>query len=963
MSELRALLLTDIVDSTRLAEALGDSATAVLWSAHDRLARDLLPAWRGREIDKTDGMLLLFDSAADAVGYALAYQQALAMLQTPLKARAGLHLGPVTLRANNPTDIARGAKPLEVDGAAKATAARVMSVAMGGQTLLSASARHALPELGLRVQSHGHWRLKGLAEPVELFEVAGDDAPFTPPADTDKAYRVVWQGEMWLPAREIRHSLPAERDGFVGRAEALTDLERRMEAGARLVSVLGMGGSGKTRLSIRFGWTWLGDFPGGVWFCDLSQARSLGGIVHAVAAALDVPLSKDDPVIQLGHAIAGRGRCLVILDNFEQVCGHAQETLGHWLDRAGEARFIVTTREVLGLAGEEAMALPPLRPDDAAALFVRRAAAAGSTSRPGADDAATVAQLVRLLDGLPLAIELAAARVRVMPPRVLLARMGERFKLLSSAQGRQARQATLRATFDWSWDLLSMSDKAGLAQLSVFEGGFTLEAAEAVLDLSACDDAAWPADAVHSLLDKSFVRPVSDARFDLLVSVKEYAAEHLCTAGRFVGSGPPALRAAQERHGAWFASLGKQRSVEETCADLDNLVAACRRAVSRGDATRAVGALEGAWAALSVRGPFDAGAELAASVCAMPGLDDRAGAHAQRVLADAFAGCGKSDSADACYQQALARALVAGDRLCETRVTLGLGWLNLHHGHVGEARDQYLASMQMARELDERTLECTATSGLGNVELVRGHTDEALSNYKRALALARELGDRPMQGRLLANLGNLYAEVGRLDEAQARDEEALAIARETGHRVLEGNILCNLGLLHLIQGRFDESIAASNAALGLARELGHVAVQGIVLCNLGIVLERLARPDDAQVQFEAALRIARAQGDQRMEGQFLGYLGLLHARQARAQDAWRCLQAGEAFLRAASDSFGLGVLLCGRAEAHLIAGEGEAAAAALSEAASLAAEAGTGPASELGLALAHVHALIDPSGA
>jgi len=227
-------------------------------------------------------MLLLFDSAADAVGYALAYQQALAMLQTPLKARAGLHLGPVTLRANNPTDIARGAKPLEVDGAAKATAARVMSVAMGGQTLLSASARHALPELGLRVQSHGHWRLKGLAEPVELFEVAGDDAPFTPPADTDKAYRVVWQGEMWLPAREIRHSLPAERDGFVGRAEALTDLERRMEAGARLVSVLGMGGSGKTRLSIRFGWTWLGDFPGGVWFCDLSQARSLGGIVQYV---------------------------------------------------------------------------------------------------------------------------------------------------------------------------------------------------------------------------------------------------------------------------------------------------------------------------------------------------------------------------------------------------------------------------------------------------------------------------------------------------------------------------------------------------------------------------------------------------------------------------------------------------------------------------------------------------------
>ncbi|HEX4232934.1 MAG TPA: hypothetical protein VH041_01390, partial [Caldimonas sp.] len=279
MSELKALLLTDVVDSTRLAEALGDAATATLWQAHDRIARDLLPAWRGREIDKTDGMLLLFDTAADAVRYALAYQQALPTLEPPLKARAGLHVGPVTLRANDAADIARGAKPIEVDGAAKATAARVMSVALGGQTLLSAPARHALPELGLRVQSHGHWRLKGLAEPLELFEVGADGAPFLPPSDADKAYRVVRLGELWLPAREIRHGLPAERDSFVGRAEALAELERRMEAGARLVSVLGMGGSGKTRLALRFGWSWLGEFPGGVWFCDLSQARSLGGIV------------------------------------------------------------------------------------------------------------------------------------------------------------------------------------------------------------------------------------------------------------------------------------------------------------------------------------------------------------------------------------------------------------------------------------------------------------------------------------------------------------------------------------------------------------------------------------------------------------------------------------------------------------------------------------------------------------
>ena len=957
MSEIRALLLTDVVDSTKLAESLGDAATASLWAGHDNLARNLLPGWRGREIDKTDGMLLLFDAADDAVGYALAYQRALATLAPPLKARAGLHVGAVTLRENSPSHVARGAKPLEVDGAAKALAARVMSAALGGQILLSADARHALSEVGLRLRSHGHWRLKGLTEPVELFEVGDVDAPFTPPPDADKAYRVVRQGDLWLPARAIRHSLPAERDGFVGRRDELLELARRLDAGARLVSVLAMGGSGKTRFAIRFGWTWLGDFPGGVWFCDLSAARGVAGIVHAVASALDVPLGKDDPVIQLGHALAGHGPCLVILDNFEQVARHAIDTLGQWLDRAGEARFIVTTREVLGLPGEQALALAPLPPDDAAALFVRRAEAARVGLRSSADDDASIAKLVKLLDGLPLAIELAAARIRVMPPRVLLARMSERFKLLSSSGGRQDRQATLRATFDWSWDLLSTPDKAALAQLSVFEGGFTLDAAEAVLDLSPYD-AAWPADAVQSLIDKSFVRPVSDARFDLLVSVQDYVAEHLRTEGRFAGSGPLALHAAQQRHGTHFAALGKRRAVDDACADLNNLVAACRRSLSSGNGAQAVGALEGAWAALRLQGPFEMGKELGESVCAMPGLDDRATAHAQVVLADALVACGRPEPAQASYDLALIRARAASDPICVAEVMSGLGWLHLHHGQGVEARNQYLAAIQVAREQGERELACAATSGLGNVELVQGRTHEALSNYERALALARETGDRRMQGRLLANLGNLHAEVGAIQAAQVCDKEAIAIARETGDRVLEGNTLCNLGLLHLIQGRLDEAVAVSNAALLLVRELGHVRVEGIVLCNLGIMLESLARSDEARTQFEAALRIVRALGDQRMEGQFLGYLGLLHARQGRPDDARRCLDSGAAQLRAASDSFGLGVLLCGRAEACHLAGDG-AAAAAVVEATAIANDVGAGPASELGQALARVRALIE----
>ena len=959
MSHLRAMLLTDVVDSTKLSLRVGDAAMATLWAAHDRAARDLLPVWHGREIDKTDGMLLLFDAASDAVGYALAYQQALDRLVVPLKARAGLHVGLVTLSENSPSDVAQGAKPIEVEGVAKATAARVMSTAMGGQILLSADARQSLGAVGLRLQSHGHWRLKGLDEPLELFEIGDDDAHFFPPHDSDKAYRVVRQGELWSPLREIRHSLPAEGDAFVGRVDSLAELARGIQSGARLVSVLGIGGSGKTRMVTRYGRSWLGEFPGGVWFCDLASARSAEGIASAMAQGLDVPLGRDDPVTQIGNAIAGRGACLVILDNFEQVARHAPQTLGRWLARADLARFVVTTREVLGLAGETVLALPPLPPTEGAALFAQRAQAANPDFQPNAEDQAALAPLVALLDGLPLAIELAAARVRVMPPRMLLARMSERFKLLASKGGRLDRQSTLRATFDWSWDLLTPPEKAALGQLSIFEGGLTLEAAEAVLDLSDCDGAPWTVDVVQSLVDKSFVRSRGNDRFDLLVSVQAYAAEHLETEGRYAGSGPQALASARLRHLAWFAALGPIRAGAGRCADLDNLVAACRRAVALVAADLATGALEGAWAALSLRGPFETGVELAESVCGMPGLNDRAAAHAQSVLAISLVTCGRSGPARALYYRALACAQAAGDRSCEAMLMFRLGSLHESTGRMHEARAQHTAAIQMARELSDRHLECLANSGLGNIDVVEGHMDEALSHYERALALAGETRDRHMQGNLLGNLGKLHMEIGRTGEAQVRCEQSLAMARDSGNRRLESRQLCNLGMLYIVLDQPAESEEASKAALVIARELGDLRLEAIVRCNLGIVIERQGRPDEAQAEFEASVDLARGLGDPMAEGQFLSYLGLLHARQGRHDEARNSLASGETLLRSASDAFGLGVLLTSRTEAHHLAGDTAAATASLAAAATVAAEVGAGPASEIGLALARVRELIE----
>lgn len=948
----RALLLTDVVDSTRLSHALGDAEMASLWAAHDRAARDLLRTWRGREIEKTDGLLALFDNAADAVGFALGYHRALAALPVPLAARAAVHVGPVALRETSEADAALGAKRVEVDGLAKPITARVMATALGGQTLLTHDARLALGASTLRLQSHGHWRLKGLPEPIELFEVGDEQAPFTPPPDDQKAYRVVRQGELWLPVREVRHSVPAERDSFVGRQGPLQALAQKLRDGARLVSVLGMGGTGKTRLVTHFAWTWLGEFPGGVWFCDLSQARSVDGIAFAVAQGLDVPLGKTDPVVQLARAIAGRGECLVILDNFEQVTRHAEATLGHWLDRAPQARFVVTTREVLGVVGEQTLALAPLPPDDAATLFRRRAEAARQDYRPGANDDAATAQLVKVLDGLPLAIELAAARVRVMRPRALLERMHERFDVLMSRTGRHDRQATLRAAFDWSWELLSEPEKAALAQLSVFRGGFTPESAQAVLDLSAQGAAPATVDVVQWLVDKSFVRQVADDRFDLLESVREYAAEHLRVEGRYAGSGPGAVAAAQARHGRFFAGLGAQRAIEGSCVELDNVVVACRRAVDRGDTGIAAQALVTAWGPIELQGPFRLGAELAGAVRGLAGLDARERVQADFVCGAALQLCGQVGAALNHLSAAAAGAVAIGDPLFEGRTLQVLAPLQARSGRIDEASTSFHRALAAFREVRDPSRECALLNSLGAFCESLGQADEARRHYEEGLRIARRTHNRRWEGGSCGNLGQFHANQGRLHEARPLYAQAVLIARELGDRQWEANARCNLGLLHFSEGRLAQAQAELEASLAAAREMGHAQLLSIVQCNLGLVAEARSAPDQALEHYTAALAIARELADRRSEGQFLGYLGLLQARRGRIDPARESLASGEALLRSVSDRVSLGILLCARAEAEQLAGERRAAESLLTQAEALASElADVEPESEFGQAL------------
>ena len=994
----RTLVFTDIVDSTKLVEQLGDAAAIGLWERHDRAARDLLALHRGREIDRTDGFFMIFERAHDAAAFAMAYHDAVVKLS--LHARVALHTGLVTLRETDAADVAQGAKPVEVEGLAKPFAARLLALAAGGQTLASSGTRDALGDAAgsapqWSMQSHGHYRLKGLAEPAEVFELGPPSGPASaPPPDADKAYRVVRldrkRGGLWQPVREVPHNLPAERDAFVGRSAELQALAQRLEAGDRLLTVVGPGGTGKTRFARRYALAWLGDWPGGVYFCDLSEAHGLDGVLGAVAVGVGVPLAQGDAVVQLGHAMAARGRCLVILDNFEQVLDHAAPALSQWLDRAGDASFVVTSRERLKLDGETVFPLEPLPvagdSSDAIELFAARARAQRSGFVVDEDNRDAVVEVVRLLDGLPLAIELAAARVRLLTPAQIVERLRDRFALLAGARGTAARQATLRAAIDWSWDLLNAWEQSALAQCSVFEGGFTLAAAESVLELSAWRDAPSAMDAVQALLDKSLLRVWTHAarrRFDLdephfgmYVSIHEYARERLHEAGM--------AAAAEQRHGRHFATLGAPETLEALsrqggvilgqvlAPELDNLVMACRRAIARADAPTAAATYSAAWAVLELQGPVASGASLGMQVLALAAIEP---ATRQRVCATLGAAhylSGDLELAVGLLDEALALARGLPDPRSEGVILSRLGSLRFDQMRIKEAREHLAGALAASRAAADHINEGKVLGRLAALEHHQGRWDEFEACCSAALALFREAGNRGPESQLLNLLAIREHDQGHAQRALELYGQALELAREFGYRNQEATALGNIGSMFIDQGRLAEALVQLQAAQAIHRGVGGRKSEGIVLGNIGMVHEQQGRAGEARDHYEMALAIAREVGNRRHELYLMGLLGALHGAQGRfdaaadcyrsalaaAQDAgyWvsagrllsglarlqcmqgqlgdaeRSLREGEALLREAGNRVEMPRLLCTRARVELALGRFNAAQSALAEA-------------------------------
>ena len=667
----------------------------------------------------------------------------------------------------------------------------------------------------------------------------------------------------------LRTNLGHDGSSFIGREAELAELARLAE-GHRLVAVVGPGGTGKTRVARHFARqgmeAWLA--AGGVWFCDLAAAADVTGVLAAVAGALGVPLERtredDGAIDQVGFAIAGRGRVLLLLDNAEQVLDPVRRVLRRWMDLASAALFVVTTRERLRLPGEGVLELGPLPEPEAVRLFRERARAVRADFVVSPSVAPTISRIVRQLDGIPLAVELAAARVSVLAPEQILHRLSERFKLLRG-KGATGRQATLRAAIEWSWNLLEPAEQAGLAQISVFRGSFDLEAAEEILEI----DDLWALDAVETLRDKSLVRAEQvrelrgAIRFSLYESIRAYASEQLQGA---------ALADAERRHASYYLAWGERllkqldgpkgkQTRRAVGWELDNLDAVCQRFLDSDPELAARAALVMA-PVMRLIGPLDGHVDLL-----------------ERTVA----------AADAAHDRV--------DVVVRARLHQARGHMRRIRARFAEAREDLESALELAESAADRLLEGLVLEDLCMLALDQGEVQAAVSAAKRLTAIADAVGDRRLQAAALFVTGrSMSFDPSRFAESHGVLRQALAAHEQLGLLVKTAAILQALAVGAAQSLRHHEAVALFEKALAVHRDLGDRRSQAAVTGNLGLLAVQGGDLERAEGLFARCLRMQRRLGDRRAQGIFRMNRGVCRALAGRGEDAIADLDAGNRLL-------------------------------------------------------------------
>jgi predicted ATPase/class 3 adenylate cyclase len=763
------LLFTDVEGSTRLLGELGTEQFAETLELHRQLLREAFGAHGGYEFGtEGDAFFVAFARAEDAVAAAGAGQQALAAAEWPddaeVRVRIGIHTGePMPVEANYVgMDLHR--------------VARIMSAGHGGQVLVSETTAALLDGSGLG--DLGPHRLKDMLEPIQLYQLDIDGLP----------------GE-FPPLRSLhRTNLPVAAWPLLGREQELHEIQRLLAEGARLVTLTGPGGSGKTRLALQAAADFSDEYPDGVFFVALAPLRDLSAVHGTVAEA--VGLRPDDDVA----AWLGLRRALLLMDNLEHLPG-VDAAVAQLL--VGDTTILATTRAPLRLASECELPVEPLPDEAAVELFVSRAAAAGR--RVEADE--TVAEVCRRLDNLPLALELAAARSKLLSPSALLERLDAALRLLTGgASDRPERQRTLRATIEWSHDLLDHDAQTAFRRLSVFRRSFTLDAAEAITGAAL--------EQVATLLDQSLLRPVGDERFFLLETIREFAREELDQASE---TDEYALRHARwylerlEEHYTAMRGPRREESLAWFVSEEDNLRAMLDRLIAGAvvDAARAADLLHRFW-----------------------------------------------DSRNAYLEprQRFAELLARDDIPDQPRATLLLCVASVEQRagdhHAIEAAAREILGLESGGEANAWALMLLASAAMD-----RGEIEGAVDHGLQAIEAAKQLDDLS-KAPIHSNVGQILGEAGRTEEARALAHEArdVFLQNQDEHRAAVEEFI--LGLYDVYEHQYESARTTLTSALNTIRRLGHDHDEAETLRYLGFALLGLGDRAEARVSFAEALELA-----------------------------------------------------------------------------------------------------------
>ena len=715
-------------------------------------------------------------------------------------------------------------------------------------------------------------------------------------------------------ARQHPTNLPRELSTFVGRHETLSEIRSAFAGGARLVTVLGAPGTGKTRVARRYGAEHAAS-SGPVIFFDLASARSLTDIVAAVASVLDVPLqaNQSDAAMQLGRALAARGRSLFIFDNFEQLVASARASLGVWLEMAPEGLFLATSRELLGIEGEERVVLSSLAEDEALELFFSRAKQAGRRADIMDADRILARRIVTGLDGIPLAIELAASRASMLSLSQLADRLEQGLGWLKSdRRDRSPRHSTLRDAVAWSWSLLDDDEKAALAQCASFEHGFSLEAAEAVVRLEGDRSVL---DTLQSLRNKSLLRAndESDApRFDLYETVRDFARSE---------ARPEQAGETRARHAAFFLARGKDwargahgaRGAEHRATlalERENLIAAHATLLesSAAEATEMIAILEPLF---STRGPLDAFARLveATRETAEKSGDSRSVARLFRVHAEIDRQRGRALDARRDSALALDLAREARDAALEAQVLGLLGIVEWQLRAIDDAEAHTRAARDLNAKLANRRVEGMCIGQLGVIAGFRRRFDEARTLLEQARAIERAEGDVHNEAIATYFLASTIFDQGDIDRAKRSYEDALRVLRLADNRRYEGIALYMLALVELELEHLGEAHAHLNDALRTLRELGDQRLEAVVVTGLGHHALARRDPDEAIARYEESTALLQqVGGDPRYEGLALACAGAAAAILGREEDAKIALSSARALLSGIHDEVAVSVV-------------------------------------------------------